>query len=81
MANVSFKQLKEYAASIGAEIETYQDEVSRNLQAIAPDGMVWTASDGVSLVYVYYYHVPNARQEAYNDLYNRMKQGLYPESD
>lgn len=73
------KHIQQLADKLGAEIEVWPDESSWNFEALAPDGMQWVESGGVSLVCRIHLHTDDLKRdkaEAFEDLFNRMKQGL-----
>lgn len=67
-----------------ADIEIRPDESGWHIEALAPDGMEWVASGGVSLVCRIFNNVTDRkkdREEQLTDLYNRMKEGVQYESN
>ncbi len=77
------KHIQQLADELGADIEMFTDESSYNFEALAPDGMEWVESGSVSLVCRVYLHTNDLKRdkkEAFEDLFNRMKQGLQDEN-
>jgi len=76
------KNIQQLADQLGAEIEITPDGNGWTIEAVAPDGMEWVESGGVSLLNRIFTNCENPKQdkaEAFTDLFNRMKQGLVNE--
>lgn len=70
----------ELAKSLNADIEVWADsENSWVIEAVAPDEMEWVESGSVSLVSRWWTYDKSGRQDAMNDIHNRMKLGLQTE--
>ena len=73
------KHIQQLADQLGAEVDIYPDECGWAIEALAPDGMQWVESGGVSLLNRVFKNCENPKQDkadAFEDLFNRMKQGL-----
>lgn len=73
------KHIQQLADKLGAEIEITPDGNGWAIEAIAPDGMQWIESGGVSLLNRIFTNCENPKQDkadAFEDLFNRMKLGL-----
>lgn len=78
---MTLKELKKIAEKHGATIEVGEYDTynqSTTIEAIAPDGFVW--SDGPSILIAYRFKgEPNSASEAYEDLAQRMEFGIEKE--
>lgn len=73
------KHIQQLADQLGAEIEITPDGNGWSIEVLAPDGMQWVESGGVSLLNRIFTNCENPKQDkadAFEDLFNRMKQGL-----
>lgn len=73
------KTLKSIADKLGASIEIDTIEGATSVEVLAPDGMEWVESGGISLVGTYYKNWPESKSECFTDLIERVKQGLQNE--
>lgn len=70
------KNIEQLAAKLNADIDVFPTDSGYSFNALAPDGFVWIASGGCSLVSVSDKFGGNTKAEALADLYERMQQGL-----
>jgi len=75
------KDILELAKKLGVDIEISPDKDGWTVEALAPDGMEWEESGGVSLVAPIFTLWPESKKEAFDDLAERMSKGLVEETD
>ena len=71
------------AQSLGANLLPIhkQPDGSKEIECIAPKGKLWNASDGETLLYVYYPDEGHKSSEIYTLLYEDLKEGLREMTD
>ena len=75
------KDIQQLADQLGADVEIWADsENSYTIEATAPDGMQWAESGSISLVSRFFTLWPETKAEACNDILERMRIGLEPET-
>lgn len=73
--------IQKLASELNAEVEIWSDsENSYVIEATAPNGFEWIESGGVSLVSRWWTYAKESKDEAMDDIYNRMKLGLQNET-
>ncbi len=72
------KQLETEATKHEAEIEFTPYDSETDIEIVAPDDMQWVSGQCIHMVARCWSYIKGSRAEAYDDLIERMKNGLEP---
>jgi len=71
------KHIQQLIDDLGADIEIWADSPdSWTIEATAPDGHVWVESGATVLISRFFKLWPETKAEAFNDIEERIKQGI-----